>query len=351
MGWDGVHINGAILTEKGFIEGHIEFDNGIITKIDETIIPDPVMTGIVVPPFFNAHTHIGDSFIRNPPKMPIDELVGPGGYKHRMLESADDEQIIAGMYRSMRTMVSTGTFEFADFREGGIKGVELLKNASNGMEIRPRILSRPVDGSDEEIDALLEISDGFGMSSLSDYDFEFLSMLSERAHEQGKTFAIHFSERIRESVNSLLELNPDFIVHGNEMSHEDMMDIADAQIPVVICPRSNAFFGKKHRFMDFVKHGIDVHLGTDNAMIAKPDILKELSFLYSTTKRKEPELIRAMAMSIFERKLLKGSNIGLREGQEATFIVIDRPWINPEKGIINAEKEDLRIYVNGDEHG
>ena len=129
-----------------------------------------------------------------------------------------------------------------------------------------------------------------------------------------------------------------------------MRDIADAQIPVVICPRSNSFFGKTNRFMDFVSHGIDVYLGTDNAMIAEPNILKELSFLYSTTKRKEPELIRAMVMSIFERKLLKGGDIGLREGQEATFIVIDRPWINPEKGIINAEKEDLRIYMKGDEH-
>ncbi len=345
------HINGAILTEKGFIEGHIEFENGVITRIDESIVPDPFMTGIVVPPFFNAHTHIGDSFIRNPPKMSIDELVGPGGYKHRMLESADDEQIMAGMYRSMRTMLSTGTFGFADFREGGIKGVELLKKASEGMEIKPRILSRPVEGTDEEIDALLEISDGFGMSSISDHDFEFLSMLSERAHEKGRIFAIHFSERIRESVNSLMELKPDFIVHGNEMTHEDIKDIADAQIPVVICPRSNAFFGKAHRFMDFVSHDIDVYLGTDNAMIAEPDILKELRFLYSTTKSKGPEILRAMAMSIFERKLLKGGNIGLREGREATFVVIDRPWINPEKGIINAEKEDLKIYVKGDEHG
>jgi cytosine/adenosine deaminase-related metal-dependent hydrolase len=49
-------------------------------------------------------------------------------------------------------------------------------------------------------------------------------------------------------VNALLELNPDFIVHGNEMTDEDMEDIADAGIPVVICPRSNAFFGKSHRF-------------------------------------------------------------------------------------------------------
>ena len=329
----------------------MKFENGIIKRIEESILPDPLMTGIVVPPFFNAHTHIGDSFIGKAPKMGIEELVGPGGYKHRMLESADEDIVVAGMIKSIKLMKSTGTMGFADFREGGIKGVELLKMALDGLGVKAKILSRPVKGDGSEIEDLLKISDGFGMSSLSDHDFELLKELSERAHEHGKIFAIHFSERIREDVNKVLELEPDFIVHGLEMNSEDMKDMADAGIPVVICPRSNAFFGKGPRLVEMVNAGIDVYLGTDNAMISKPDILEELRFLYNSTKSKEKEILNAMVMGIFERKLLKGDSIGLREGDDATFIVIKRPWIYPEKGIIKAKKEDLQIFVKGDMNG
>ncbi len=341
------HINGAILTEDGFVEGHISFENGVITGIDETLPPYPLMSGIVVPPFFNAHTHLGDSFIKRVPAGTIEDIVGPGGYKHRMLESAPDETMIEGMRKSMKTMISTGTLGFADFREGGIKGVELLKKAVNGLPIKPAILSRPVEGTDEEIDALLEISDGFGMSSISDHDFEFLRMLSEKAHKNGKIFAIHFSERIREDIGKLLDLKPDFIVHAIETTGEDMDAIAEARIPVVICPRSNCFFGKTPKFCELLEHGIEVHLGTDNGMLAEPDMLEELRFLHATAGKGRNTILREMVMTLFERKLLKGDAIGLKEGQNATFTVIKKPWKCPEKGILNAEKEDLQIFLRG----
>lgn len=341
------HINGSVLTEEGFIEGHISFEDRIITEIDEGLPEGPLMSGIVVPPFFNAHTHIGDSFIKKPPRIGIMELVGPGGYKHRMLESADEDTVLKGMKKSMETMVSVKTFGFADFREGGIKGVKLLKKAAEALPIEPTILSRPVSGTEREIDTLLNISDGFGMSSMDDHDYDFLRMLSDRAHEKGRLFAVHFSERRREDVDMLLGLRPDFIVHALEVRKEDIEAIAEAKIPVVICPRSSAFFGKRPKFVELIEHGIEVHLGTDNGMIAEPDILEELRFLYGTVKR--DELLHEMVMSIFERKLLKGDAIELKEGRNASFVVVKKAWKSPEKGIIAAKKEDLHLFLKGSE--
>ena len=52
------HINGAILTDKGFIEGHLEFEDGVIKRIDESMLPDPYMTGIVLPPPSSMRTPI-----------------------------------------------------------------------------------------------------------------------------------------------------------------------------------------------------------------------------------------------------------------------------------------------------
>ena len=57
----------------------------------------PICKGLIVPTFVNAHTHIGDSFIKKKHiKLPrnIEELVGPpNGLKHRLLNVASDKEI------------------------------------------------------------------------------------------------------------------------------------------------------------------------------------------------------------------------------------------------------------------
>ncbi len=344
-----MRINGSVLTEKGFTEGHISVENGKISEIDENLVPYPDMSGIVIPWMYNHHTHIGDSFVRNAPRLPIKELVGPGGYKERALSEAPDDIILAGMERSIEAMISAGTSGFTDFREGGIKGVKLLKEALKGKNIRATILSRPVKGSEEEIEELLDMSDGFGLSSLSDYDRGFLEELSERAHRRKKIFSIHFSERVREDVDALLSLGPDMIIHAIEVEEEDMEAIADARIPVVLCPRSSAFFGKKVRLRELMEHGIDVRFGTDNGMIADPDVRKELKYLYNSARSSEKGTILRAVRGIFGRKALKGDDIGLREGQDADFIVVKMPWKYPEKGIITAEDSNITIFSKGSE--
>ncbi len=344
-----MRINGSILTEKGFAEGHISVENGKISEIGENIVPYPDMSGIVIPWMYNHHTHIGDSFVGNAPKLPIKELVGPGGYKDRALKEAAKESIISGMERSIKRMLSSGTAGFADFREGGVEGVKLLKEALAGKNIEAAVLSRPIEGSEDEIEKLLEISDGFGLSSLSDYDQEFLEELSERAHRKKKIFSIHFSERIREDVDALLGLRPDVIIHAIEVEEEDMEAIAHARIPVVLCPRSSAFFGKRVRLGELMEHGIDVRFGTDNGMIADPNVRKELKFLYNSGKSVERRAVLRAVKGIFGRKALKGDGIGLREGQDADFIVVKMPWKYPEKGIITAEDSNITIFSKGSE--
>ncbi len=325
-------VNGSILTENGFMEGHVVVENGVVTEISERMVPYPDATGIVIPYFFNHHTHLGDSFIEHIPKLPLDRLVGPGGFKERALRSADDEIMIAGMKKSLNLMKRTFTSGFIDFREGGVKGLELIEKALQGHEIDASILSRPVEWKEDEMEELLQRSDGFGISALSDHDFDDILMASEMAHRKGKLFAIHFSERIREDVGQLLELRPDMIVHAIEMEEEDFQAIADAKIPVVICPRSNAFFGKRPRVRELVEHSIDVRVGTDNGMIAKPDMIAEIRYLYLSTPKNERKYVERILTGIFERKGLKERSVGIETGRPA--LLVKAPWLHPEKGIL-----------------
>ena len=344
-------INGSILTEGGFIEGHIRIEGGVVERISDSIVQYPDATGIVVPRFFNHHTHLGDSFIQRVPKLPVDRIVGPGGFKEMALKSADDEMVIAGMEKSLIAMENSNISGFVDFREGGIKGVELLKKAMEGRSIAATILSRPVGWKDDEMNTLLDISDGFGISSLSDHPFEDIMMASEMAHSRKKLFAIHFSERIREDMGKLLELKPDMIIHAIELENDDFQAIADANIPVVICPRSNAFFGKRPKVKELVEHSIDVRMGTDNGMLAGPDVLAELKQFYLSTPKNERPYVERILVGIFERKDLKAQRVGISESQPADILLVKAPWMYPEKGILNARNEDIVSLTGSEIHG
>ena len=70
---------------------------GTLSVGEETKFTDSVanngMYGTLIPMPVNAHTHIGDSFIRDEPRGELPEIVGPGGFKHRQLENSSEVEV------------------------------------------------------------------------------------------------------------------------------------------------------------------------------------------------------------------------------------------------------------------
>ena len=120
----------------------------------------------ICPSFFNAHTHLGDTIAMDAPADgDLASLVAPpDGLKHRLLGAAAGADCVAGMRESVCRMVRGGTGGFADFREGGARGVGLLRDAVAGLPCRAVILGR--DGGEEA-------ADGAGIASVRDVaDYE-----------------------------------------------------------------------------------------------------------------------------------------------------------------------------------
>jgi len=235
---------------------------------------------------FNCHTHIGDAFISldktGGRRWSVEELVAPPhGLKHKMLGRASDETIGAGMRKAISVMKGCGTTHFCDFREGGVRGVEQLKKIAESEGINAIILGRPSElGYDRsEVEEILRIADGIGVSSISDWNYDELGKLAKHARKKKKMFALHASEAFREDINSILDLKPTFLVHMSSAGEDDMEIVADEGVPVVVCPRSNAFFGIRPNIESMMAHGITLLLGTDNAMIAPPNIMDEVDYL------------------------------------------------------------------------
>ena len=303
-------IYGNILWNGEFRKGTIIIKDGIVEEFKKE--RDFDLRGTVIPTFINMHTHIGDFWAKEEPRGGIKEIVGPGGYKYKILRNK--RRVYEGMRRAMRYMQKEGISHFVDFREGEREGVSLLLEAAKGFNIKPVIFARDV----------YKESEGLGLSSISDYDREYISSKVKEAKRNKKLFAIHVSERVREDIDFVLSLHPDFVVHMLEATEEDLEKIRAANIPVVLTPRSNLFFGKVPNIPRFLKHNILLALGTDNGMFSLPSIFREMEIAYKLSKLYgyvPPEEILKMA-TINPRKILGIEDNDI--GKKARFIVFKR---------------------------
>ena len=191
------------------------------------------------------------------------------------------------MRRALELMQRTGTSVYVDFREEGIRGVSNLREASAGMRLKGVVLGRPSssDSPEDEIAELLTRCDGLAFSAISDWPFETLEMASGLCAESGKLFALHASEARREDIDTILSLGPDFVVHMTAASQSDIAACADAEVPVVVCPRSNESFGLDPGIPRLMRLGVSVALGTDNAMLNEPNMISEIRAAFSLSAR------------------------------------------------------------------
>jgi cytosine/adenosine deaminase-related metal-dependent hydrolase len=344
-------VNGQILTEEGFQEGSLEFDEVGIVDISRQKARDPLAKGVVVPLFVNPHTHIGDSFITNDLDGTIEDIVAPpDGLKHRLLEQASDEDVIQGMRQTLESMRDSGISHFVDFREGGVKGVSLLLNASLDSPVSPVIYGRPerLEYDKPEIESLLKVVDGVGISSTEDWDHSVLEKIRRDVKASGKGFATHASERIREDIDAILGLEPDFLVHMIEADESDFERCANAKVPIIVCPRSNAHYGKTPPISTMLSKGVDVMLGTDNAMLSSSSLFDEMRFLRQMTNT-DSDLTSGtiLRMTIDSRKVLKGqSSLSLKVGQPSDFLVLEWRGERPERFIVErASEKDISVIV------
>jgi cytosine/adenosine deaminase-related metal-dependent hydrolase len=305
-------VEGTVLRGREFdpVEGRVVVEDGEIVAVEEASVES---TDVILPAFVNAHTHIGDSIAKEAGAgLSLDELVAPpDGLKHRLLRAASREETAEAMRRSLRMMRASGTATCVEFREGGVEGVELVRDAAAGLDIDPVVLGR------ESAEAM-RASDGFGASGARDGDFE---SLREETREAGKLFGIHAGERDPHDVDPALDLDPDFVVHmvHPEPAHLDRLE-AD-ETPVVVCPRSNLVTGVGVPPVRDLLDRTTVALGTDNVMLNSPSMFREMEFAAKLTDASAEEVLR---MATVNGADVAGLNYGCVEpGREAKLLVVD----------------------------
>jgi cytosine/adenosine deaminase-related metal-dependent hydrolase len=86
---------------------------------------------VLIPAFVNGHTHIGDSCLADGATgLTLEQgFFRPNGFKYIELAKHSNEQLVDAMRDTMNYMLSTGTIMHWDFREQGIHGLHLIREA------------------------------------------------------------------------------------------------------------------------------------------------------------------------------------------------------------------------------
>jgi len=298
--------NGLILKGQDLIPSreNIVVDDGKIIEISKEAKEGKIIDvdgAIVCPSFINGHIHIGDSIIKDEGYgLTLSEMVKPpNGVKHVALANASDDELKEAMKLSMIEMIESGTTHFIDYREGGIKGVKLLREASKDFPIKPIILGRDDSfyGDDPDlgkvkksIKKLLKVADGIAPSGFGEITSEVANLITQECSKQGKISSIHVAESESNQIESLnndkltevakgVKSNFSQLVHLTNPKSDDLIRVSKSAQNVVVCPRANATLNvgvaPLNKMLDL---NIKPLLGTDNVMLNSPNMLRELEF-------------------------------------------------------------------------
>ncbi len=289
---------------------------------------------LLIPGLINSHVHIGDNFAKELGfnKDLIDIVEPPNGLKHKLLAETHEKIKVKGIKNAVLEMLSNGITCFIDFRERGVNGLSILKEALKDSPIYYLALGRFTDG--KEIEKVIDSADGIGLANYTMVSKRNKEKLKEFKSKYKKLFACHMAELSRENYILKELINDkivDIIIHGTHFIIEDLKQIKHNNIKLVLCPRCNGYFGVGFPpINDILRLKIPVSLGTDNLMANSPDLFEEMRYTYLISRIMDKsyqisakqllKMVTINAAKIFNLEENLGS---ISEGKYADFFMID----------------------------
>lgn len=324
-------------------KGYLVIKEGRISKISSgmpSVRGVDLKNAIVMPPFVNAHTHVGDAagkdlYLGRPHK----EAVGPEGIKFQIFEKFSKSKRREAIAQAISELKRMGTIAHVDFREEGVLGVELLRECMD-KHLRSVILGRGKTMA--ELKEVLRVADGIGLPSVRVLSQKSLKRFSSIVSGKGKHLAAHVAETAEDERATLSETGKSevrlavdaglsFVVHATHCSSDDLELLKKSGIPVVFCCRSNLLLSAGVPPIAAAIHvGLKFFLGTDNVMVNRPSMFEELHFALACARLRDSKIGAEEAKKILisattePARFLSLSCSRLEEGAPATFLVLSR---------------------------
>ena len=360
---------------------------------------------ILLPGFINSHVHIGDSIGKDiSASSDLNQRIHPQyGIKKIILERTPSSQLLQMIRNAAMSMLHKGITTFVDFREGGLEGINLIRNAvenipikkiilgridfnvnykdtntttrflKNGKDIRSKYKNLEKSNLIEENDIInqgskiIENCDGFGISGANENTDEMLRLYNKiimkyereqtelKSHRKDPVVAIHAAEAetaVMESVKKYKKteiertvntLNPDIYIHVTNPSNSDLQLLYQNKKKIVICPRANGVLGVGFvPIRRMLEYNFELGIGTDNVMLNSPDMFREMDFLIKSQRAVEKNTRFLDAKKVLKMATVNGGKIfNLNIGSIEKGFQADLLFI---------DKYDLELYPIHDPH-
>ncbi|MDP3066607.1 MAG: amidohydrolase family protein [Methanobacteriaceae archaeon] len=331
---------------------------------------------IIAPSLINSHIHLGDSVAKDVGDgEPLEKIVKPpNGIKHRILRETPREDLVNSIKDSLRYMVQTGTSTFIDFREGGVGGVDILREALDEIPMRSVVLGRQDSFFDEEsphsklvadIKEILNVSDGIGLSGFGEITNSVASLIASTCHSEDKIPSIHVAENEKvqkesfsltgkTEVERALDAGFKLLIHLTSATTADMEMVCRKEVSVVSCPRANGALSTGiPPLKDMHNLGINLLLGTDNVMINTPNMFQEMEYALKVTRGFYQEYfspVDVLKMATVNAGKALNLNLGsLKEGNLADIMIVEKVSSDPILSLLNRtqSKNIIGLIING----
>ncbi|MCS7117087.1 MAG: amidohydrolase family protein [Nitrososphaerota archaeon] len=316
-------------------ELHIEVVDGVISHIGKGYVREASIDmryGVAIPALVNAHLHILDyAFLEYGIGLKIEEVVSePHGLKHRLLSTMSKDDILYASKRVFFKLFRSGVTIALIFSELP-STYQIIRDVAKESRVKAIVLGRARGGL--SIDDILKDTDGLGLDSPLRYDVEDLVKMRDRCRAQGRLIVTHVAETkdsyLRGDFRLALDyLDADILIHGTQLGEEEMEVLVEKGKSLVVCPRSNMWFGVGlPPIAKYLEYGVNLLIGTDNAGLIEPDLWRELEAAYFITKLKgfdvdARDILKMATVNIEGVKGLNLSNV-IEEGRVANFIILD----------------------------
>ena len=317
------------ISEDGRIN-HISYDS-----IDDGLeISLKGQNFLLIPGLINSHTHIGDNFAKELGfnKDLIEVVEPPNGLKHKLLLETPDKVKLNGIKNAVLEMLSNGITCFIDFRERGINGISLLREALRDSPINTLTLGR--FHNERELESVIHSADGIGLANYNIISKDIRKTLKKLKSKNKKLIACHIAELSREEAILEEIINDkivDIVIHGTHFTADDLAKIKNNNLKLILCPRCNGYFGVGlPPINEIFKLNLPVSLGTDNLMAVSPDLFEEMRFVYmisrisdNSNKISARQLLKMVTINAARIFNLENDIGSISEKKYADFVMID----------------------------
>ncbi|GAB4436474.1 MAG: amidohydrolase family protein [bacterium] len=377
--------------ENGFIENcFLIEDEGVIKYVSKECRELPSycnlyeLDGIVIPTLVNAHTHLElmdfrDKLNKDGSLELWDWIIKTVKYKRTL----DDKGYLKNISSGERALIEKGTSIIGDVRS-------ILPCGPYLNYLKGKLFFEVLGYNDVIFGqkfALFEqflytfksisgLSAGLSIHSLYTTPFSKAKELVKLARSYKMPIMMHLAETVYEDmlffhndeggfhkifadasfekkgflcyadIIDYLDFGRDtFLVHCVNFSKKDWRKVKEREINVVLCPKSNLFWGNKlPDFTEIISLKINFLLGTDSPKTNDNiDVLKEARFMYSKMRRKETAAAILDAVTYRGRRLLGCNDDSFTEGSKCSFLFFPSDCTADEAAeyILSVEKDPI----------